>query len=138
MTNRDWTQSEGGTANNSALFIELQERLAQILVSSATNLITGQTQSVARLILAQLAHVYHFGPQIDEREDVCAFIRASVEEREQFLSRAIAQRRLTRKRGEGQTQDRILDVLRIVLTHIEHGDHVGASRPSADHIIPKF
>ena len=67
----DWTYNpETHRCNDSELFHELERRIAYLIRSSASLLLAGHAESVAGLILAQLAHVHDFGPV--EREKLPA------------------------------------------------------------------
>lgn len=54
---RDWTEG-----NDSALFAQLTTEVDRLIRESAHDLIAGRSIDVARLVLAQLAHVHGFGP----------------------------------------------------------------------------
>lgn len=58
---KDWT-SAGGRANNSRRFEQLVGFVDDIIRTSGHDLINGRSKSVARLILAQLAHCQNLGP----------------------------------------------------------------------------
>jgi hypothetical protein len=60
---RDWTTSEEGIANSSALFQSLEKRVAEIIVNSAHSLLSGHAETVAGLILAKLAHEHGLSPR---------------------------------------------------------------------------
>ena len=53
---RDWT-ARGGRTNSSDYFENLIVFVAELIRGSAHDLIAGRSESVARLIMAQLAHV---------------------------------------------------------------------------------
>jgi hypothetical protein len=57
----DWTVHEG-LSNSSPAFFELQSAVEQIIRNSGADLIAGRASTVARLIMAQLAHVHGVGP----------------------------------------------------------------------------
>ncbi len=58
----DWTTKDG-RANSSDQFKEIAGHIADLIRGSAHSLICGQTESVAALILAQLAHVHNLEPR---------------------------------------------------------------------------
>lgn len=60
---RDWTTSDEGVANSSALFQSLEKRVAEIIVNSAHSLLSGHAETVAGLILAKLAHEHGLSPR---------------------------------------------------------------------------
>lgn len=53
---RPWDVSPEGRSNSSAQFCEIRAFIARLIRGEAYNLIAGQTEAVAQLILAQLAH----------------------------------------------------------------------------------
>lgn len=57
----DWTAKDG-TSNTSTRFLDLVDAVAHLIRDSAFTLISGDTQGVARLIMAQLAHVHGLMP----------------------------------------------------------------------------
>jgi hypothetical protein len=58
----DWTQNDKGRVNSSPVFVELCAEVSRLIRNEAHTLITGDTFSVARLILAQLAHRHGLAP----------------------------------------------------------------------------
>ena len=52
----NWTQSEQGQENDSLLFRTLRAEVARLIRDSAHDLLSGNAEAVASLILAQLAH----------------------------------------------------------------------------------
>ena len=60
----DWTKDENGNTNSSQKYIQCVNHVEQLLRDSAHTLIAGRADLVARLIVAQLAHVEELGPQI--------------------------------------------------------------------------
>ena len=69
----------------------------------------------------------------DERSDVCAAIQASIRTRKACLEKAVKERRLTRYHGEGEAQERVIDLSEHLLNVISAGQHAGATR-STDHV----
>ncbi len=57
-----WTDGEDGFSNSSDKFEELVRAVKQLNLDSAHALIQGNSDSVARLIVAQLAHVHGMEP----------------------------------------------------------------------------
>jgi hypothetical protein len=57
----DWTAKDG-RSNSSDKFQELTQEVARIIRNSAFDLIAGRSETVAGLIMAQLAHNYEVGP----------------------------------------------------------------------------
>ncbi len=58
----DWTSKDGRT-NSSDEFIELGEFVGQIIRDSAFDIVSGRTDKVGHLIMAQLAHIKNLGPR---------------------------------------------------------------------------
>ena len=58
----DWTRSEDGRANSSAVFRSLVDEVERVIRGDAHKLIEGRAGDTARLIMARLAHVHGFGP----------------------------------------------------------------------------
>ena len=62
-TATDWTvDPETGRSNSSPLFRDLCAEVERLIRSEAFSLINGRIDSVAGLIMAQLAHVHHLAP----------------------------------------------------------------------------
>jgi hypothetical protein len=61
-TPRDWTQDDSGRSNSSPLFKSLIEEVARLIRQEAHFLLQGDTESAARLIMAQLAHKHGLTP----------------------------------------------------------------------------
>jgi hypothetical protein len=61
----NWTERDG-RSNASELFQKLAGEVARLLRGSAHDLINGNADSVARLVVAQLAHVHKLGPMEEE------------------------------------------------------------------------
>lgn len=59
---RNWTVAEDGRSNSSSTFLELVAETERIIRHSADALLSGNSFSVARLILGNLAHKHGFGP----------------------------------------------------------------------------
>lgn len=60
---KDWTvDPKTGRSNSSRLFHELEREVGRIIRNEAHALIRGDTEGVARFILAQLAHRHGLGP----------------------------------------------------------------------------
>ena len=60
----DWTvDPQTGRCNSSATFCRLAKEVARIIRNSSHDLIAGQTESVAGLILARLAHIHGLAPR---------------------------------------------------------------------------
>jgi hypothetical protein len=57
----DWTEFNGW-ANSSPLFLELTAVVAQLIKNDAHHLLNGRADLTARLIIAQLVHVYGLRP----------------------------------------------------------------------------
>ena len=63
MKRRDWTMNTvTGRSNSSAEFEAIAGVVESLIVSSAHDLIAGNSYGVARLIVAQLAHKYGMAP----------------------------------------------------------------------------
>lgn len=61
---RDWTTNrKTGRTNSSQTFERLCGEVEELIRGSANSLIAGDAGSVARLIVAQLAHVHHLAPR---------------------------------------------------------------------------
>jgi len=59
----DWTLDlETNRVNSSETFMNLTNEVQVLIRNSAYSLIAGDTYGVARLIMAQLAHVHHLAP----------------------------------------------------------------------------
>jgi len=59
----DWTADpRTGTPNQSAVFFAAASDVESILLANGYRLLNGQVYTVARLIVAQLAHVHHLAP----------------------------------------------------------------------------
>ena len=52
-----------GTTNNSERYLSMVDQVEMLIISSASALISGHANQVARLIMSQLAHVHKFGPK---------------------------------------------------------------------------
>lgn len=63
----DWTERDG-RSNSSELFHHLTREVASLIRDSAHDLINGNVDSVARMIVAQMAHVHKLGPMEEEPE----------------------------------------------------------------------
>lgn len=63
----DWTKSADGHANSAPEFLRLVDEVARLIRGQAHALIQGDTESVSRLVLAQLAHKHGLSPagQVD-------------------------------------------------------------------------
>lgn len=61
MKKVDWTVKDG-RSNSSDEFLRLIDEVDSIIRDSGHSLIRGKTKSVARLIMAQLAHVHGLAP----------------------------------------------------------------------------
>jgi dihydroneopterin aldolase len=60
----DWTiDPETHRSNSSPEYLRLVEHVARLIRNSAHDLIGGRAESVARLIMAQLAHVHGLAPR---------------------------------------------------------------------------
>lgn len=60
----DWTTNSEGRANASAKFLHLKDRIAQLINNDTGYILAlGRADSLAGLILAQLAHVHHLIPE---------------------------------------------------------------------------
>lgn len=64
---KDWTAKDG-VANNSDLFHYLSVEIGGLIKNSGHDLLRGRAETVARLILAKLAHEYGFAPSIESAE----------------------------------------------------------------------
>jgi hypothetical protein len=63
-TKSDWTRDpETGRSNSSLKFELLVETVAGLIRSDAHTLMSGNAESTARLIMAQLAHVHKLAPK---------------------------------------------------------------------------
>lgn len=63
MVELDWTISPvDGKLNSSPKFEELSIAVEELIRQSAHTLLAGRADTVARLIVAQLAHVHHMAP----------------------------------------------------------------------------
>ncbi len=61
----NWDVSPEGRSNDSILFREIVKMIAAIIRNDATTLLSGNTNSTARLILSQLAHgPYRMAPTL--------------------------------------------------------------------------
>lgn len=58
----DWTVKDG-RANTSDEFHRICREVEQLIRNDAQFLIAGRADATAKLIMAQLAHKYHYGPQ---------------------------------------------------------------------------
>lgn len=58
---RDWTM-HAGRSNDSRAFRQIVADVEQTILSSAYYLVRGQTESVARSIVARLAHTWGMAP----------------------------------------------------------------------------
>ena len=64
MSELDWTISPvDGKSNSSPAFEELVITVEELIRHSAHSLLAGRADTVARLIVAQLAHVHHMKPE---------------------------------------------------------------------------
>ena len=59
----DWTFDADGVSNASDRFVRLSLEVARLIRSQAHALLSGQTETVGRLIMAQLAHRWHMIPE---------------------------------------------------------------------------
>lgn len=59
----DWTADERGVSNSSTAYREVADAVADLIWSSAHDLIRGNTRAVARLIVAKLAHEHGLAPR---------------------------------------------------------------------------
>jgi len=64
----DWTTGKDGKTDSSVKFTELVCVVTWLIFSSSHDLINGSNESVARVIVAQLAHVHNMAPA-EEGED---------------------------------------------------------------------
>lgn len=68
--NYDWTCKAGSTQRySSKKFLTLVKEVDRLIKNSAFFLISGELDSVARLIVTQLAHVQHLAPQGSDSEE---------------------------------------------------------------------
>lgn len=58
----NWTYDSAGSSNSSPKFLEICDEVERLIRSSAHTLISGNADHVARLIVAQLAHVHGMTP----------------------------------------------------------------------------
>lgn len=63
----DWTLKDGHV-NSSDLYLTLVDEMSKIIKDGAHSLLAGDVNSVARVIVAQLAHVHNFGPLTTKEE----------------------------------------------------------------------
>lgn len=66
--NDDWTKSEDGRSNSSDRYNELVVIVSELIRSEAHSLIGGNIETVAGLILSQLAHKHNVGPLEEKKE----------------------------------------------------------------------
>ncbi len=66
MSEREWTQDESGRSNSSVEFVAACDVVERCIRSSASQLINGSVEQVARSIVARLAHEHGFAPQPPE------------------------------------------------------------------------
>jgi len=59
----DWTRSAAGQSNASPIYLGLVAEVGSLIRSSAHDLISGNAEGVARLIVSRLAHVHGVGPR---------------------------------------------------------------------------
>ncbi len=59
----DWTCAPDGRSNSSEKFDECVNAVQRLILDSAFDLIRGNSEAVARLIVAQLAHVHGLVPK---------------------------------------------------------------------------
>lgn len=59
----NWTQAPDGRSNASDEFEDLVREVEMLIRSSSSELIAGRADSVARFIMAQLAHVHGLAPE---------------------------------------------------------------------------
>lgn len=71
----------------------------------------------------------------DAEADMVAFLDASITERQTHLDAAFRENRLSLNHGEGETQERIIRILKAVRTHVASGQYRGAAK-RLDH-VPK-
>lgn len=101
-TEGDWTvDQETGRSNSSAAFNAAVDAVARLIRNSAHDLIGGRVESVATLIVAQLAHIHGFAPgrvspessehQLDEED-----FRREIRGLRAAVQRAISERDVTR------------------------------------------
>ncbi len=64
MQKLDWTVDHNGRSNSSAEFINTCSHVERLIRGSAHDLINGRADSVARLIVAQMAHELGFAPAV--------------------------------------------------------------------------
>ena len=70
-THEDWTVDPvSHCSNSSPVFLELTRVITQLIRDEAYALIHGRTEHAAGLILAQLAHRYHFTTDLESAEQV--------------------------------------------------------------------
>jgi hypothetical protein len=68
MAELDWTVSPvDGKSNSSPAFEEMATAVEELIRQSAHTLLAGRADTVARLIVAQLAHVHHMAPVHEPR-----------------------------------------------------------------------
>ncbi len=94
---RDWTVDPAtGRSNSSPKFQELTAAVTRLIKDDAASLLNGRADNTAGLILAQLAHVHHFGPcpalqdsatiDLDELQEEAEKLLDLLKNREQGLS----------------------------------------------------
>ena len=59
---KDWTVGLDGRTNSSVEYLRIVEHVNMLIRSEAVALIHGNSITVARLIVSQLAHVYNMRP----------------------------------------------------------------------------
>jgi hypothetical protein len=60
---QDWTVGPEGRSNTSARFLKLMSAVERLILDSGHDLIHGRANTVARVIMAQLAHVHGLAPK---------------------------------------------------------------------------
>jgi|HubBroStandDraft_1064217.scaffolds.fasta_scaffold76931_3 hypothetical protein len=104
---RDWTVGDNGRANSSVAFSRIKARIAEIIVNSAHDLLRGNAETVAGLILAQLAHVHGLAPRGAVVPDPTPRVpadRADLVRRLRRLAEDIVEDRLARDSGRGESR----------------------------------
>ena len=65
----DWTVGHDGRSNNSAKFLSACQAVDRLIQNSGSDIVHGRTSAVARLIVAQLAHVHGMAPTVRDASD---------------------------------------------------------------------
>ncbi len=67
----DWTiDPETGKSNSSELYLSLVQEVERLIRNQAHDLISGNANGVARLIVSQLAHQHGLSPLVDKADTV--------------------------------------------------------------------